>query len=283
MEKSAEDGQLFFSVERFDYTKGISEKLRAWQRYFEKYPDRIGKDVLFQVAVTNRRSVDSYRQYQDDVLGLAELINNKFHSEQFPEWKPVIFETDGLPRTRLIAHYLAMDIGVVTPSKDGMNLVAKEMLVCNPAAALVLSTGAGTEVQLSNADFYSEKNGKCYHRVEDISNIEAFADNFYAAAVESKETRNEHGARIHEFLCVHDIDEWSDQFLDPKWTHEVISLCDINQLGQFYGLMSRTAQVRRQIVECVLKGLPIRPHFGYSLENAKVEAMFVNSHNIVKF
>ncbi|ULT80311.1 hypothetical protein L3Y34_010703 [Caenorhabditis briggsae] len=269
MGKCADGGQLFFSVERFDYTKGIAEKLRAWQRYFEKYPDRIGKDVLFQVAVTNRRSVESYRQYQDDVMALAELINQKFHSEQYPEWKPVIFETDGLPRSRLIAHYLAMDIGVVTPSKDGMNLVAKEMLVCNPTASLVLSTGAGTEVQLSNAQFYSEQEGKCYHRVEDIANTEAFADNFFAAATESKETRNKHGEKINQFLCVHDIDEWSDQFLDPKWTHEVISECEVKQLGQFYGLMNRTAQVRRQIVECVLKGLPIRPHFKFSLENAK--------------
>ncbi|CAL2049163.1 unnamed protein product [Caenorhabditis brenneri] len=269
MGRSGEGGQLFFSVERFDYTKGISEKLRAWQRYFEKYPARIGKDVLFQVAVTNRRSVDSYRQYQDDVLALADLINQKFKSEEHPEWKPVIFETDGLPRSRLIAHYLAMDIGVVTPSKDGMNLVAKEMLVCNPTASLVLSTGAGTEVQLSNAQFYSEQEGKCYHRVDDIANTEAFADNFYAAATESKETRSKHGEKINQFLCVHDIDEWSDQFLDPKWTHEVISQSEIKHLGQFFGLMSRTAQVRRQIVECVLKGLPIRPHFGYSLENAK--------------
>uniref|UniRef100_A0A1I7U0B2 alpha,alpha-trehalose-phosphate synthase (UDP-forming) n=1 Tax=Caenorhabditis tropicalis TaxID=1561998 RepID=A0A1I7U0B2_9PELO len=269
MGKSGPNGQLFFSVERFDYTKGIAEKLRAWQRYFEKYPDRIGKDVLLQVAVTNRRSVDSYRQYQDDVMALADLINQKFKSEEYPEWKPVIFETDGLPRSRLIAHYLAMDIGVVTPSKDGMNLVAKEMLVCNPTASLVLSTGAGTEVQLSNAQFYSEQEGKCYHRVEDIANAEAFADNFFAAATESTSTRNLNGEKINQFLCVHDIDEWSDQFLDPKWTHEVISQCEVKQLGQFYNLMSRTAQVRRQIVECVLKGLPIRPHFGYSLENAK--------------
>ncbi|KAF1746970.1 hypothetical protein GCK72_023428 [Caenorhabditis remanei] len=267
--KCAEGGQLFFSVERFDYTKGISEKLRAWQRYFEKYPDRIGKDVLLQVAVTNRRSVDSYRQYQDDVMALADLINEKFKSEKYPDWKPVIFETDGLPRSRLIAHYLAMDIGVVTPSKDGMNLVAKEMLVCNPTASLVLSTGAGTEVQLSNAQFYSEQEGKCYHRVENIADTEAFANNFFAAATESKDTRVKHGEKINQFLCVHDIDEWSDQFLDPKWTHEVISQCEVKQLGQFYALMSRTAQTRRQIVECVLKGLPIRPHFAISLENAK--------------
>lgn len=51
----------------------------------------------------------------------------------------------------------------------------------------------------------------------------------------------------------------------------------MKQLGQFYGLMSRTAQVRRQIVECVLKGLPIRPHFRYSLENAKVKKLRIKT------
>lgn len=95
---------------------------------------------------------------------MAKEINEKIRCDTNPEWRPVRFDTDGLPRTRLVAHYLAMDIGVVTPSKvrflkfliplafdslsfqDGMNLVAKEMMVCNPSASLVLSSGAGTEV-----------------------------------------------------------------------------------------------------------------------------------------
>lgn len=121
---------FFFSVERFDYTKGIKEKLRAWKRftifhsiqgkclrYFEKHPDRIGLDVLLQVAVTNRRAVESYRLYQDECLAIAEELNETIKSEQYPDWKPVKFQVEGLPRAKLVAHYLAMDIGVVTPSK----------------------------------------------------------------------------------------------------------------------------------------------------------------------
>lgn len=69
----------------------------------------------------------------------------------------------------MVAHYLAMDIGVVTPIKDGMNLVAKEMMVCNTRAALILSSGAGTEVQLGKAGFY-EQGRQCYYRVEDVNN-----------------------------------------------------------------------------------------------------------------
>ncbi|KAK6009691.1 hypothetical protein OSTOST_25359 [Ostertagia ostertagi] len=174
LSNSGEGGCFFFSVERFDYTKGIMEKLRAWKRYglkfrevrnvaiysrslsryFEKHPERKGLDVLYQIAVTNRRAVESYKRYQDSCLELAKHINETIRSESHPDWRPLRFETDGLPRTRLIAHYLAMDIGVVTPSKDGMNLVAKEMMVCNPSASLVLSSGAGTEVSCAKQSFY---------------------------------------------------------------------------------------------------------------------------------
>ncbi|XGW33076.1 hypothetical protein V3C99_017520 [Haemonchus contortus] len=268
MANSGEGGCFFFSVERFDYTKGIMEKLKAWKRYFEKHPERKGLDVLYQIAVTNRRAVESYKRYQDSCLELAKGINETIRCESRPDWRPLRFETDGLPRSRLVAHYLAMDIGVVTPSKDGMNLVAKEMMVCNPSASLVLSSGAGTEVQLGNAGFYSDDK-KCYHRVDDIADIENFAEVFYRAATEAREVRQEHGGRLNQFLKSHDIDEWSTAFLDPSWTHEVIRPTEIRQIADFYMLMAQTAQIRRQIVEVVLKGMPIRPHFALSLENAK--------------
>ncbi|PIO77616.1 hypothetical protein TELCIR_00281 [Teladorsagia circumcincta] len=166
-----------------------------------------------------------------------------------------------------------MDIGVVTPSKDGMNLVAKEMMVCNPSASLVLSSGAGTEVQLGNAGFYSDDK-KCYHRVDDIADVENFAEVFYRAATEEGAVRQEHGGRLNQFLKSHDIDEWSSAFLDPSWTHEVIRPTEIRQIPDFYLLMAQTAQIRRQIVEVVLKGMPIRPHFALSLENAKTLGSF---------
>lgn len=85
-----------------------------------------------------------------------------------------VLRAAGLPRAQLVAHYLAMDVGVVTPLKDGMNLVAKEMLLCNPKATLMLSTGAGTEVQFGQAGFYDQQEeGKQYYiRVENLSNTE---------------------------------------------------------------------------------------------------------------
>ncbi|VDM82409.1 unnamed protein product [Strongylus vulgaris] len=94
-ENPPKDAKLFFSVERFDYTKGIKEKLEAYRRYFQKYPSRIGKDTLYQVAVTNRRSVHTYRVYQDTCVELAKKITNEFHDPKNPAWKPLVFVTDG--------------------------------------------------------------------------------------------------------------------------------------------------------------------------------------------
>uniref|UniRef100_A0A7E4UZC4 alpha,alpha-trehalose-phosphate synthase (UDP-forming) n=1 Tax=Panagrellus redivivus TaxID=6233 RepID=A0A7E4UZC4_PANRE len=263
--------RLFFSVERFDYTKGIREKLVAYRRYFERHPDRIGKDVLFQVAVTNRRSVDTYRIYQDECIELAEEINKQFQSAEYPDWKPLVFQTDGLQRSDLIAHYLAMDIGVVTPKKDGMNLVAKEMLVCNPSVGLVLSTGAGSEIQFTMAGLHPDEtpNECTYHRVSDVYDVDSYADAFYNAAIEPEDERARHGHRLNEFIMANDIERWSVAFLDPGWSHLVIHQMDVRSLDDFYTLMMRTRDVRRQIVERALKGVPIQPHFGISLNNAK--------------
>uniref|UniRef100_A0A914HC34 alpha,alpha-trehalose-phosphate synthase (UDP-forming) n=1 Tax=Globodera rostochiensis TaxID=31243 RepID=A0A914HC34_GLORO len=268
-ENPAKDVCLFFSVERFDYTKGIKEKLLAYQRYLEKHPERVGKDILFQVAVTNRSSVDTYRVYQDECTKLAEAVNHRFSDEKaHPGWRPVIFKTNGLQRSELVAHYLAMDIGVVTPKKDGMNLVAKEMLLCNPSASLVLSTGAGAEIQFNTAGLYAAKDPN-YHRVEDLFDAETFADAFHSAAMETKEDRHRHGNVLNEFIMANDIERWSATFMDPGWSHQVIRQMQVTTLGEFFNLMLRTRDVRRGIVERVLKGIHIHTHFSISLKNAK--------------
>ncbi|CAI4231008.1 unnamed protein product [Auanema sp. JU1783] len=278
------DARFFFSVERFDYTKGIKEKLMAYERYFEKYPQRIGKDVLYQIAVTNRRSVDTYRVYQDECLALADRINDRFQYPANPEWKPLIFQTDGLPRNELVAAYLAMDIGIVTPKKDGMNLVAKEMLVCNPEAGLILSTGAGSEIQFTSSGLYKDDGEKNYYRVDNLYDVEVYADTFYQAALETQEVRSKHGHRLNEFILANDIERWSSAFLDPSWTHQVIRPQQIETLDDFYSLMMRTCNVRRQIVDRVLKGIPIRAHFAISLRNAKESlenSCTYNNHTLV--
>ncbi|VDK31045.1 unnamed protein product [Gongylonema pulchrum] len=105
--------------------------------------------------------------------------------------------------------------------------------------------------------------------LEAAASVQAFADCFYKAATESLEERRDHGILLNQYLLSHDIDEWSTAFLDPSWTHEVIRLTELKLLADFYQLMDKTCQVRRQIADRVLKGIAIRAHFAVSLENAK--------------
>nr|CAD2157916.1 unnamed protein product [Meloidogyne enterolobii] len=157
MKNSLEGGKLFFSVERFDYTKGILEKLEAYERYLKNHPDRIGKDVFYQLAPLNRQKIHTYSRYQSACREKVLKINKKYGEDYEREdgqiikkgYVPVDIRTDGMKREELVLRYLAMDIGIVTPVKDGMNLVAKEMILSNPKAALILSEGAGTHHQFS--------------------------------------------------------------------------------------------------------------------------------------
>ncbi|MFH4974615.1 hypothetical protein AB6A40_001324 [Gnathostoma spinigerum] len=142
------------------------------------------------------------------------------------------------------------------------------MLVCNEHAGLILSTGAGSEIQFETAGYYKEDGDKCYIRVTDLFDTETFADAFYAAAVESNEEREAHGKKLNEFIMSHDIEKWSAAFLDPSWTHQVIRPTEVKTLDDFYNLMMRSRNVRRQIVDRVLKGIAIRSHFAISLKNA---------------
>uniref|UniRef100_A0A914L9F1 Trehalose-6-phosphate synthase n=2 Tax=Meloidogyne TaxID=189290 RepID=A0A914L9F1_MELIC len=205
-------GKLFFGVERFDYTKGIKEKLRAFEKYLEDHPDRVGKDVLYQIAQDNRGGIGSFKIYHDEIKEIPEEINKKFQKiledkyGKETDYKPIIFETEGVNREELVKRYLAMDIGVVTPVMDGMNLVVKEMIVCNPDAALILSEGAGTHHQ-----FTENKLSHNYHVVQDIEDAEVFAQVMHEAVTQPKKV-----AELSEYLKENGVEKWSNEFLYGK-------------------------------------------------------------------
>lgn len=116
------------------------------------------------------------------------------------------------------------------------------MLVCNPMAGLVLSTGAGSEIQFNTAGLHKEDGEKNYHRVEDLfdkevglwsirdkTHFQSYADSLYEAATESEEERAKHGKTLHEFIVANDIERWSSAFLDPRWTHHVIRPTEVGR------------------------------------------------------
>ena len=117
--------KLLVGVDRLDYTKGIPRRLLAYERMLETHPDLRERVRLVQVAVPSRTNVEAYQEFRALVDGLVGRINGAFGT---PRWVPVHYVYRGLSEPELVALYRAADVMLVTPLRDGMNLVAKEFV-----------------------------------------------------------------------------------------------------------------------------------------------------------
>ena len=141
--------QIMLGVDRLDYTKGIPERLRAFQDLLASHPELHRKIVLVQVVVPSREDIPKYQELKLDIERLASQINGEFGG---PAWVPVHYIHRHLERPELLALYRAADIALITPLKDGMNLVAKEFCASQigDEGVLILSEFAGAADQLRN-------------------------------------------------------------------------------------------------------------------------------------
>ncbi len=134
--------RMLFSADRLDYTKGIEERLAILERFFETNPDAVGRVVLVQVVVPSRHQVEEYRMLKREIDRKVGRINGLLGREG---WMPVHYRYRALDREELVAHYRAADVLLVTPLRDGMNLVASEFAASrvDGHGALVVSEFAG--------------------------------------------------------------------------------------------------------------------------------------------
>lgn len=139
--------RLVLGVDRLDYTKGIPERLEAFQNVLTRYPGLRGEIGLIQVVVPSREEIPRYQKLKNQVEVLVNAINQQYGT---PSWVPIRYQYGHLSREQLVAHYRAADIALVTPLKDGMNLVAKEFCASrvDETGILILSEFAGAAVQL---------------------------------------------------------------------------------------------------------------------------------------
>ena len=141
---------LLLGVDRLDYTKGILRKLLAFERLLADYPDHRGRVRLLQVAVPSREGVEAYQSFRRDVEMLVTRINGRFGT---PAWTPIQYLHQSVDRTELLALYRAADLMLVTPLRDGMNLVAKEFVAArnDESGVLVLSEFAGAVDEMAES------------------------------------------------------------------------------------------------------------------------------------
>jgi trehalose 6-phosphate synthase len=138
---------LVLGLDRLDYTKGIPERLRAFRSLLEADPAIHGKIALLQIVVPSRVEIPKYRDLRSDIEKLVSSINGSFGTSA---WVPVHYLHRSIDRSELLANYRAADIALITPLKDGMNLVCKEYCAAQveEQGILILSEFAGAAYQL---------------------------------------------------------------------------------------------------------------------------------------
>ena len=139
--------QIVLGVDRMDYTKGIPERLQAFECLLKNHPGLRGRISLIQLAVPSREGLSKYCDLRQRVQQLVSRINGHYGE---PGWVPVHYLYRHLHREQLLAYYAAADIALITPLKDGMNLVAKEYCMAKRTGdgALILSRFAGAAHEL---------------------------------------------------------------------------------------------------------------------------------------
>jgi alpha,alpha-trehalose-phosphate synthase [UDP-forming] len=160
---------VMLGVDRLDYTKGILERLRGFERLLERRPEWRGRVAFVQVTVPSRDRVPDYREMKREIDEAVGRIAGRFTSEGR---MPIHYLYTGLSREQLAAYYVAADVGVVTPLRDGMNLVAKEYVTCRAPqgdGVLVLSEFAGAARELREAVLVNPYDAEAIRRALEIA------------------------------------------------------------------------------------------------------------------
>jgi trehalose 6-phosphate synthase len=194
------DMVLAVGVDRFDYTKGILERLNAVERLLEKRPDWVGRFVFVQVAAPTRGVLDEYRTFQERVDRVALRINERFGS---PGYQPVHLLAQHHEHDALIELFRAANMCVVTSLHDGMNLVCKEFVAARDdmQGVLILSRFAGASRELAEALIVNP-----YH-------VEETADALHRAATMPAAEQRERMASLRSTIREFNVFRWAGRML----------------------------------------------------------------------
>lgn len=142
---------LVFSVDRLDYTKGLLHRLLAFEKFLQQYPQWKSRIVFNMVVVPSRDSIARYQEMKSELETHVGRINGLMATL---DWRPVVYQYRHLSRSEMIAFYDVADVGLITPLRDGMNLVCKEFVASQPPECpgiLILSEMAGAAAELREA------------------------------------------------------------------------------------------------------------------------------------
>jgi len=195
------DQKIILGIDRLDYTKGIPDRLLAFENCLERYPELKEKITLVQVVVPSRTNVPEYQQMKSQIDEMVGRISSRFTRRG---WVPIHYIYSTLSRTELLGYYRAAEIALITPLKDGMNLVAKEYCACcvDNVGMLILSEFAGAADQLKKGAI-----------LVNPYNIEEVADAIYRSYYTDVEEQKLRMKIMRGDIRRYDVFRWVDQFI----------------------------------------------------------------------
>ncbi|MHB8881643.1 MAG: trehalose-6-phosphate synthase [Thermodesulfovibrionales bacterium] len=191
---------LGVGVDRIDYTKGIIERFRAIERFFEKYPEFTGKFTFVELGAPSRTHIKRYHDLVSEVVETADRINWRYQSRG---WKPIVFLKAHHSHEEIVPFYRASDVCMVTSLHDGMNLVAKEFVAArdDENGVLILSQFAGASRELTDAIIINPYD------------IEGMADAISLSLTMDSNDRSERMRRMREEVKEHNIYRWAGNLI----------------------------------------------------------------------
>ncbi len=198
--KTLPDFKLVLSVDRLDYTKAIVNRLQAYELFLERNPQWHSKVVLLLVVVPSRIGVEHYQQMKRQIDELVGKINGQFGSVS---WTPVLYQYRFVPFHPLVALYAVSDVALITPVRDGMNLIAKEYVAAktDKTGVLILSEMAGAAKELGEAIIINP------------NNIQEIADALKEALEMPKDKQAKRNEIMQNRLRRYNVVRWADDFI----------------------------------------------------------------------
>jgi trehalose 6-phosphate synthase len=193
--------RLVLGVDRLDYSKGIPDRIKGFERFLEMNPEWHGKATLLQLTPKSRSDIKQYGDIEAEVTGLIGRVNGRFGDAA---WTPIRYVNRSYSRTVLAGIYRAADVAMVTPLRDGMNLVAKEFLAAqdpDDPGVLLLSQFAGAARELDKA------------LIVNPHETDAVAAALKRALEMPLDERRERHRPMLDHLLKHDIKRWTKSYL----------------------------------------------------------------------
>lgn len=196
--------KLIFSVDRLDYSKGLMLRLKGYETFLERFPKWHSKVVFNMVVVPSRDSIEKYKEMKKEIESTVGRINGKYSSLA---WRPIIYQYKSLSFDEMVALYDLSDVGLITPLRDGMNLVAKEYIACQMEnkGVLILSEMAGAAAELNEALI-----------INPADNIE-MAEAIFKALEMKKKEKHSRLAMMQNRISTYNVFTWAFDFFNQTF------------------------------------------------------------------